>query len=90
MRAVAATPGLVLTDYYVLDTERLKGFLRVAEKTGRTMVLQPQHMLMARRFAPFDAELDRISCPASRCTWRGVVPASTLPRTTACSSRNIW
>lgn len=60
MRAVAAAPGLVLTDYYVLDTERLKGFLRVAEKTGRTMVLQPQHMLMARRFAPFDAELERL------------------------------
>ena len=60
MRTVAAAPGLVLTDYYVLDIERLKTFLRVAEKTGRTMVLQPQHMVIAQRFARFDAELERL------------------------------
>ena len=59
-RTVDMTSGLVLTNYYVLDTERLKAFLRVAEKTGRTMVLQPRHMLMARKFAKFDSELERL------------------------------
>lgn len=59
-RAIATAPGLVMTNYYVLDTDRLKVFLRVAEKTGRTMVLQPQHMLMARKFARFDSELERL------------------------------
>jgi ribonuclease J len=56
-RVVGAAPGLVLTNYYVLDSERLKTFLRVAQETGRTMVLQPQHMVMARKFARFDDEL---------------------------------
>jgi ribonuclease J len=60
MRTVGMTSGLVLTNYYVLDTDRLKVFLRVAEKTGRTMVLQPWHMLMARKFARFDSELERL------------------------------
>lgn len=59
-RVVTTAPGLVVTNYYVLDTDRLKMFLRVAEKTGRTMVLQPQHMLIARKFARFDSELDRL------------------------------
>jgi ribonuclease J len=60
VRTVDMAPGLVLTNYYVLDTDRLKVFLRVAEKTGRTMVLQPRHMLMARKFAKFDSELERL------------------------------
>ncbi|HWQ22094.1 MAG TPA: MBL fold metallo-hydrolase [Clostridia bacterium] len=59
-RAVGMASGLVMTNYYILDTDRLKVFLRVAEKTGRTMVLQPQHMLMARKFARFDSELERL------------------------------
>jgi ribonuclease J len=59
-RVVGTAPGLVLTNYYILDTDRLKVFLRVAEKAGRTMVLQPQHMLMARKFARFDSELERL------------------------------
>lgn len=59
-RTVAAAPGLVLTNYYVLDTERLKVFLRVAAETGRTMVLQPQHVLLARKLARFDSDLERL------------------------------
>lgn len=59
-RVVKAAPGLVLTNYYILDTERLKTFLRVARETGRTMVLQPQHMLLARKLARFDSELGEL------------------------------
>jgi len=59
-RVVSGAPGLVLTNYYILDTERLKTFLRVAQETGRTMVLQPQHMLLARKFARFDSELEEL------------------------------
>jgi len=51
VRTVKGTSGLVLTNYYILDTERLKTLLRVAQETGRTMVLQPQHMLLARKLA---------------------------------------
>jgi ribonuclease J len=55
-----AAGQLVLTNYYVLDTERLKVFLRVAEKTNRTMVLQPHHLMLAHRLARFDSELERL------------------------------
>ncbi len=60
IRTVGMASGLVLSNYYLLDSERLKVFLRAAEKTGRTMVLQPHHMLMARKFARFDSELERL------------------------------
>lgn len=59
-RVTRMSSGLVLTDYYVLDTDRLKLFLRVAGGAGRTMVLQPQHMLVAQRLARFDSELGRL------------------------------